>query len=394
MSRRRVRVGGVAIVALAAVLVAAGFGSSSNQASRSVAGKLRGQITIGAALPITGSSATIGKDQARGVQLAVDQVNGHGGVLGKKLKVVIEDTQSDTVAAVQAAHKLVSVNHVPVVVGEYLSNHTIGMGKYLQQVHVVQINPGSSSPDIAKIGSYSFSSIALDNLAGKLAAEYFYKHGARKIAYFGPNNAYGAGFQSVITSRFKQLGGSVTTSILYTEGQTTYNAELQRMKSSGADVYVYASYQPDDVTINKEAYQLGLDAKKFFGIYLSICVEGVPAQAIAGQQGLDLAYVGPTGAAYLKAYEAKFGGAPPTPYSAYVYDAVRLAAKAINQAKSAAPAKIRAALVKAGRNYPGATGSITFDKHGQRTSAPYTILKVDADGKLVTTSTVTVKAGG
>lgn len=400
------RIFGGGVLAIATAVVAAGCGSPSTAASSSTTKSpgaatlpaadpnLKGQIEIGAAVPLTGSSATIGLDQQRGLELAAAQVNHNGGVLGKMLKVDFADSQAQTVQSVQAAQSLVTVHHVPVVIGEYLSNDTIAMGKYLQKQGIVEINPGSSSPEVASIGDYSFSTIGLDDLAGKLAAEHLYAAGDRKLAFLGPNNAYGSEFAKVVAARFQQLGGKVVTSILYTEGQSTYQSELQRLKGSGADVYVYASYEPDDVTINKEAYQLGLDLKKFYGIYLSICIEGAPSQTIAGQTGQDLAYTGPNGQAYVSAYKAAYHEAPVTPYSGYAYDAVMMAAKAIAKANSTSPAAIRDALKTLGQNYQGATGAISFDANGQRSSAPYDILTVGSDGGSKIDSTVAVSETG
>jgi branched-chain amino acid transport system substrate-binding protein len=343
---------------------------------------LHGELKIGAVFPTTGDSATIGEDQTRGAELATQKVNADDGVLHKKLKVTVEDSQSDTVPAVQAARKLVSVDKVPLVVGEYISARTIAAGKYLDKQQVVQINPGSSSTDITGIGPYSFSSIALDNIAGEFSAKTLYDAGYRKIAFLGPNNPYGAEFARVIKDSFTKLGGEVTESILYTEGESTYKSELERLKNSDPQLYVYASYVPDTKTINEEAFELGIKASQMFGIYLSIDIEDVDPEATAGQQGMDLTYAGPEGRAFAKAYEDKYNEPPKTPYSAYVYDAVLMAAKAINQAGSGDPEAIRKALAKVGHDFPGATGSITLDKNGQRVKQEYGLFEVSDDGKM------------
>jgi branched-chain amino acid transport system substrate-binding protein len=351
-------------------------------ATATVNADLQGEFKIGAVFPTTGDSASIAEDQARGAELATTKVNSEDGVLGKKLEITIEDTQSDTAAAGQAARKLVSVDKVPLVVGEYISARTIAAGKYLNKVGVVQINPGSSSPDITDIGPYSFSSIALDNIAGEFTAETLYDAGYRKIAFMGPNNPYGAEFARVIKEAFTQLGGEVTESILYTEGESTYKAELERLQSSEPELYVYASYVPDTKTINEEAFELGIEPSQMFGIYLSIDIEEVDPAATAGQQGMDLTYGGAQGAEFSKAYEAKYGEPPRTPYSAYVYDAVLMAAKAINEAGSDDPDAIRDALETVGRDFPGATGSITLDEDGQRVEQEYGLFEVDDEGTM------------
>jgi branched-chain amino acid transport system substrate-binding protein len=392
MRRTRLRWGVAAfLIAVLSASIAA-CGSSDNGSTGEAVAKvnpdLQGTLTIGAAVPITGDSASIGSDQARGAELAVEKVNSEDGVLGKKLAVTTEDTQSDTVPAVQAARKLTSVDNVPVVVGEYLSARTIAIQKYLQRVGVVGINPGSSSPDIAANGSYEFSSIALDNIAGKFAANKLYDAGYRSIAFIGPNNPYGAEFARVIESTFKKLGGDVTESILYTEGEPTYRSELERLKDSDPELYVYATYVSDSITINKEAFELGIDPSDFFGIYLSIDIEDSPPEAIAGQQGFDLTYAGPEGDEFAKAYEAKYGESPKTPYSAYVYDAVLMAAAAINKANSDDPDDIRKAMAQVGQDFPGATGSITLDSNGQRESQEYGLFTVNDNGQMEETGQI------
>jgi branched-chain amino acid transport system substrate-binding protein len=357
-------------------------GSAGGGGTTEVNPDLKGTLKIGAVFPTTGDSAAIGEDQTRGAELATEKVNSEDGVLGKQLEVTVEDTQSDTVPAVQAARKLVSVDKVPLVVGEYISARTIAAGKYLDKAGVVQINPGSSSTDITTIGPYSFSSIALDNIAGEFTAKTLYDAGYKRIAFLGPNNPYGAEFARVIDESFTKLGGEITDSILYTEGESTYRPELERLQDSDPELYVYASYVPDTVTINEEAFEIGIDPAQMFGIYLSIDIESVDPEATAGQHGMDLTYAGPEGEAFTQAYEDKYGEPPRTPYSAYVYDAILMGAKAINEAGSEDPDAIRDALANVGQDFPGATGSITLDKDGQRVAQEYGLFEVDDAGKM------------
>ena len=379
------------LVALATFVVACGDDDDDGGDSAATTGQttevnqdLEGKLTIGAVFPTTGDSATIGEDQVRGAELAVEKVNSGEGVLGKQLEVTVEDTQSDTVAAVQAARNLMSVSNVPVAVGEYISARTIAAGKALEKRGVVHINPGSSSTDIAEIGDYSFSSIALDDIAGQFAAQTLYEAGHTRIAFLGPNNPYGAEFARVIEDKFTELGGEVTESILYTEGESTYRAELERLQESDPQIYVYASYVPDTITINEEAFELGIDPAQLYGIYLSIDIEDVDPAAIAGQHGQDLTYEGPLGDEFTQAYEAKYGEAPRTPYSAYVYDAVLMAAEAINEAGSEDPDAIRNALDKIGQaqGFEGATGTIQLDENGQRVEQEFGLFEVDDEGQM------------
>jgi branched-chain amino acid transport system substrate-binding protein len=372
----------IAAVAVGACGSSGDKSSDSATAAKPVAANpaLKGNVTIGAVVPLTGSSATIGKDQQRGIALAVDKINSEGGVLGKKLQVKIEDSEGSAPASVQAARKLVSVDHAPVVLGEYSSGNTVPIGKYLQKQNVVHINPGSSSPDISAIGDYSFSVIGLDTLAGKFMAEKLGQAGYKKVAFIAPNNSYGSRLLEVAKTAVPANGGQLVSSVLYTEGQSDYRSELQRLKSANPDVYVYTAYGKEAATINKQAFQLGIDPKQFFGIYLTMCAGDSDKRAVEGQQGMDVNYIGPDGKAYETAYKAKYGEDFKSSFSGYVYDGVMLAAQAMNAAKSTDPAKIKTALAQI-QQFKGATGDIAFDKDGQRLAQPY-MLGVMAGGKM------------
>ncbi|SAL51621.1 ABC transporter substrate-binding protein [Caballeronia concitans] len=333
-------------------------------------------VSIGATLPLTGASASVGEDQRRGAELAVEQVNAHGGVLGGKLKVIVEDSGGSAPTALSAARKLVSVNKVPVVLGEFSSGITIPIAQYVVQQGDVHLNVGSSSPQIRKIGDGSFSVIGLDDLSARFAADDLYAQNLRNVAFIAPNNSYGQGVAPEFKKRFESLGGKVTSIVMYTEGQSTYRRELQQMSKTQPQAYVYSAYGQEAATINREAYELGLNKAKWYGIYLTMCTSDTVAQAAHGQEGLEVASIGDAGKSYQQAYQQKYKEAPKSAFGAYVYDGVMVAASAINKAGAADPAKIRAALHQMG-TYQGATGTIAFDADGQRKEQPYDKVKYE-----------------
>lgn len=390
--KHRTRLSIVAAPIAALVLLTACGGKSANVGGQAKdpanhAGSAEsGAVNLGAVIPLTGASATIGEDQRRGIELAVAKVNADGGVLGKKLNVVVEDSGGTAASAIDAARKLTSVNKVPVVIGEYSSGVTIPLGQFLQQQGIVHINPGSSSPDIAKIGSNSFSTIGLDTIASKFTAEQLFKSGHRKAALIAPNNAYGSGVADTFKAAFAALGGQVTSTVLYTEGQTDYRAELQRLKGGSPDVTVYSAYGQEAKVINNQAFELGLTkSAPWFGIYLSMCTADSNPKAVEGQLGMDVNYIGPDGTTYEQAYKEKYGKSFASTFSGYTYDAVMLTVAAVKKANSVDPKAIAAALKEIGQNYSGATGQITFDASNQRSDQPYAVLKY-VGGKLVPSS--------
>lgn len=341
------------------------------------AGQALAQVNVGAVLPLTGSSASIGEDQRRGIELAVAQVNAKGGVLGQKLNVMVEDSGGNATTALDAARRLTDVSKVPLVMGEFSSGVTIPMGQYLVKQGDVHINIGSSSPAVAKIGNGSYSVIGLDNLSAGFAAQDIFALKMHKVAIIVPNNSYGQNIAVEFKKRFAALGGQVVSEILYTEGQSTYRRELQQMSKAAPDGYVYSAYGQEASTINREAYELGLNKKQWYGIYLSMCTSDSPAQVVQGQLGLEVASLGAHGDAYASAYQQAYKSAPKSAFGSYAFDAVTLAAAAINKAQSADPAKIKTAMAVVGNRYAGATGTISFDANGQRIEQPYEKVKFD-----------------
>ncbi|MGZ4544623.1 MAG: ABC transporter substrate-binding protein [Blastococcus sp.] len=374
-----------AALALSVVLAACGGTAASTGGGGAPAGgssAVKGAVNLGAVLPLTGSSASIGEDQRRGIELAVDKINKDGGVLGKKLNVIVEDSGGAANSAIDAAKKLTSVDKVSAVMGEYSSGVTVPLGQYLQQAGVVHLNVGSSSPEIANIGDTSFSVIGLDTIASKFASDQLLKRGYKKIAIVVPNNSYGQGIVKPFTDALQAGGGKVVETVLYTEGQTSYRAELERIQKSSPDAILYSAYGQDSSVINQQAFEGGMQKTPWFGIYLTMCTSDSAPQTVESQIGMDVNYVGPDGQAYQDAYKAKYHADFSSTFSGYTYDGTMMLAKAIAEAGSEDPGKIAAALKEIGKGYAGVTGDITFDAHNQRTTQPYLVLKY-THGKVV-----------
>ncbi|MDQ6524932.1 ABC transporter substrate-binding protein [Nocardioides sp. LHD-245] len=387
MHRRRIkaRALGLAVpLVLALSLSACGSDDSGKKKADlpSANTSLEGEFKIGAVLPLTGTNATIGKDQQRGIELAVAKINEGDGVMGKKLVVDIEDSQGTADAAIQAAKKLVSVAQVPAVIGEYSSGNSIPMQQYLESQSVVGVNPGSSSIELRTTGSLQFSTIGLDDVAGAFTADALWDKGYESIAILAPNNSYGTGIVSSVSDAFKELGGTVTTSGVYTEGQSDYRQELNRLKDSKPDAYVITTYGKDGTVINKEIYELGMTDQPVFDIYLSQDVPDADPKSVEGRIGMDVNSTSENGQAYADFYEKTYGEKFISSFNGYAYDATMMLAQAINKANAADPEAIAAALTEISKTYEGVTGPIVLDPDGQRSEQPYVIAEVK-NGEIV-----------
>jgi len=340
-------------------------------------------VNMGAVLSLTGANATVGEDVRRAVALAAEHVNAKGGVLGKKFNVIIEDSGGNATTALNAARKLVSVDKVPVVIGEYSSGITLPMAQYLVKENVTHINIASTSVKIRELGASSFNLIGLENLGNQFSAADTWALGYRKVAMIAPNNAYGQGVAHGFRQEFEKLGGKVVTEVLYTAGQSTYRRELQQMARAEPDAYVYTAYGQESAVINREAFELGLRKQPWYAILLSMSLSDTPPDIAKGQLGMEVGNVyGDAGKAYADAFAAKYKEGTKTSYTGYAYDAVLMTAAAMNRAKSTDAAAVQAALKEIGKGgYVGVTGPIVFDAERQRLNPPYAKLKYD--GKVV-----------
>ncbi len=338
-------------------------------------------VNLGAILPLTGSSASIGEDQRRGIELAVEQVNAHGGVDGQPLHVIVEDSAENPVTGLNAVRKLTQVNHVPLVMGSFSSSVTIPVGQYLVRNHLLHINISGTSTDIRKIGATSWSVIGLDSLSAAFSAKDVYQLGYRKVAFIAPQGAYGQGMADQFTQAFEKAGGKVVARVLYTSGQPSYRRELEQVSRSQPQAYVYTSYGQDAIVINRESWELGLNKTPWYGMYLTMAIEGSPPQYTNGQEGMEVAGIDKqitegNGVNYSSLYQAKFHEKPRSVYGSYAWDSVMLAVAAIDKAHSAEPAAMIAAMKTIAPDFTGITGTLNLDADNQRQTQPY--LKVKA----------------
>lgn len=382
---------GRAIGLLAPLLLAASLsacGSDDSDSAEPTAelpeanSSLEGEITLGAVLPLTGNSASIGQDQQRGIELAVAEINAGDGVLGKKLVVASEDSEGRADAAIQAAQKLVNVDKVPAVIGEYSSGNTIPMQQFLAEQGVVGVNPGSSSADVRNTGDLQFSVIGDELKAGVFTAEHLYEEGHRSISILAPNNAYGTGVSEAVGDSFEELGGTVNDTVIFNEGQADYRQELSRLEDSAPDAYVVTMYSQDGAVINREMFEAGMTDSSIFAIYLSMTTADSDPTAVEGHEGMDVLTSEAGHDDYADQYESIFGESFSSSFNGYAYDAVKMLAEAINTAGSEDPQAIADALMEISQGYEGVTGPIEFDADGQRSQQDYMVGVIE-DGAIV-----------
>ncbi len=331
------------------------------------------EVVIGSISPLTGTNAVQGTDMKNGEQIALEEVNAAGGVLGRPLKILFEDTESRPKGGIDAVHKLVEVNKVPVIVGAYSSGISLPTGEYTNAQKVVQISVASTSPALRKIGPYFFNSIGLDEVIGTELAKFAMDDsGAKRFASITVNNPFGIGIEIWSKAYVEQQGGEVVTLVRYDERKADYRAEIERLFSKKPEAIFFTAYGTESKLILKQAYEMGLTPPKgWWADYLTMWVNEVIPETAEGIKGLECGIGFGRYDHYRDAYVKKFGKEPMTAFGAYGYDAVWLVALAINFANSTKSDDIKKALYPVSRIYSGATGDKSFDKDGMQVKENY-----------------------
>lgn len=339
-------------------------------------------IKIGVPVPLTGGYSVAGKDILNGAQLAADDINAKGGVLGKKIELVPQDDECDADKAAQGAQALVDKG-VVAVAGGYCSSAALPELRVFHGAGLAYVMDASTNPELTEKGwDNAFRTIGRDDEQGPFAAKFMKDvlH-AKTVAVVNDNTTYSKGLAENAVEALKKQGIDVVYDDALTPGQMDYADIAKQVAAVKPDVVYYTGYYPEAAALVKDFRQLKLPVKYVMGgdgttdptliktagasAKGMICTTAPLPQFLSGAQAKR--FIGD----YKKAY-----GVGPGPYSIYEYDAVGATAQAIADAKSTKPADIVAALHKMS-NFKGATGDISFNDKGDRTKAVYMAVIVE-----------------
>ncbi|OKY79069.1 MAG: ABC-type branched-chain amino acid transport system, periplasmic component [Candidatus Methanohalarchaeum thermophilum] len=375
------------------------------------------KITIGSLLPLTGNLKDFGPPMLNGAELAAKQINEAGGVLGKEIKIVNEDSQTSPTAGNEAMSKLIDVNNVPAVIGAAGSGVSMAVVELAIDNQVVQISPSNTSPEFTDLedNGYYWRTCASDELQAAAMAKYIREElGHQTANTMVTNNSYGRGFEELFVEWFEQLGGEVLNKddpVRYNPQATTFTSEVGSANDGDPDSVMLVGYPEEGSIILKEAYNQGVLDKTDW-----ILSEGLRSDSLAEQVGKndegDYVIEGITGTTpdprvaedaydnFAQAYQDEYGSKPTT-FVPHSYDALTLIALAIQAGGEATGPTIKENLpnvanppgtetydpveainlLKDGEevNYSGAGGMKDFDENGD-VRTKYCIWSINEEG--------------
>jgi branched-chain amino acid transport system substrate-binding protein len=370
---------GVALTATALVTSACGQGILGGDDKKSD----KGPILLGMDIPLSGSSADIGPYMKNGGQLAIDEINAKGGVLGRKLQLRAEDDACDPKTAVAAANKLVAAG-ITASVGGYCSGATLPTLPVFDRAKIPMIIPAANSTElVAQKLKHVFLVNGTGDQQAAAAMAWLTKSGAKKVAVLDDNTSYSKDIAVRTVAELDKPGAPDKSSLdAVNPGESDYSANVANVLKGHPDFVYWTGYYQEGGLILRQLRQAGYTGKFMVGDG-SVDTKLVK---IAGDKAADGTYATMTqtpdtieGAqGWIANYKQKFG-AEPGPYSTQAYDAVRVAAEAIKNADSTDGDKIVTAL-EGISGFPLFSGPLKFTPQHTLTSGGFVILVVK-DGK-------------
>ncbi|EUC19222.1 UNVERIFIED_ORG: amino acid/amide ABC transporter substrate-binding protein (HAAT family) [Burkholderia sp. CF145] len=340
-------------------------------------------VKIGVAGPLTGSAAQSGKDDERGVRLAVEELNAKTFMVAGKpvrFELVSMDDQGDPKVGVNVAQKLVD-GGVAAVIGHYNSGVSIPAARIYNEAHVVMMTGASSNPQLTHLGfPYVFRLATNDNVMGGRMALYSAKVlGAQRAAVIDDRTAYGTGVADVFVESAKKAGLEIVAREYSTDKTTDFKAILTQIKSRNPQVVFYGGYYAQAATLARQMGELGVNATIVGGD--GICSPefdklsaGVADKRMFCAQGGAPLDTLPDGKAFRARFRSAFNADVDT-YAPAFYAATLVVADAMQKTGSTKPE----VFVKALRDqaFTSILGPVRFDANGDWIDAPVTVYRLN-----------------
>jgi len=349
-------------VALCGALALAGCNKSENADSSTGSDTIK----IGEYACLTGETASFGTASHQGSQMAIDDANAKGGILGKKLKLITEDDQSKPGEAATAVRKLISREHVVALIGEMVSSRSLEAGPIAQQNKIPMVS-GSSNPNVTKIGNYVFRVCFVDSfqgtVMGKFALDSLKK--TRIAVLTDVRQDYSVGLAQSFKEYFTKNGGTVVAEQSYSSGDQDFNAQLTSIKAANPEAIFVPGYYNEVGLIALQARALGITVPLMGGDgWDSPTLTQIGGAAMEGNfftNHFSTEDQSPIIQDFIREFEARYNRDPDA-LAALGYDAAKVLLDAMVRAGSTDPAKVRDALATT-KDFQGVTGKITIDEN-------------------------------
>lgn len=324
-------------------------------------------LKVAVLAPLSGAVPTFGTAMRNGIELATAEWNEKGGVLGRQIELVVEDSQCEADPAVNAANKVIDQDGVKFILGELCSKASIPVSEIAESKKIVQITGSSTNTNVTlnvdgSTKQYVFRSCFIDPFQGLVAAKFASENLGAKTAFImlDQGNDYVRGLAEAFEESFTEMGGTIVGKETYTSQDTDFSAILSKVQEANPDVIVLPDYYPIVNLVGAQAKQMGITAPMIGGDGWDS--PDLSPEAAAG--GYFVNHYTPDDARqivvdWVSLYEAKYGMVPDA-IATLAYDAANVLYASIEAAGTDDPTVVAPAM--AGLTWEGVTGTITFDE--------------------------------
>lgn len=349
-------------------------------------------ITIGGIFPLSGPVAVYGVECKNGIELAIEEINAHGGINGKKISLISEDDEGNPEKTVNAYKKLTTSDKVNIIIGSLTSGCTQAITSLAQAQKVLLVAPAATMESITDAGDYIFRACFIDpfqgTVGGIFAAESL---GAKNAAVLYDNgNDYSVGLKDNFITAFQGRGGDIVANESYITGDVDFYAQLTTIKAANPDVVYLPDYYSTVSLIAKQLRAQGVNTPIVGADGWDGLTENAGDEVLNGFYSNHYAADSsdPKVINFVQDFQKKYNSVPVS-FAALGYDSLYMIRDAIIKADSVDPTRVRDALVQTNGKY--VTGNLTFDsRRNPVKSAVMVELVKGGDGKLTTVYKTTV----
>ncbi len=341
------------------------------------AGQTDKDIVIGVLVPTSGSEAYYGKDMLQSYQLAVDEINAAGGVMGRNLKLYQADDGCDANTASQAASKIIAEGP-DFVVGGYCSNATIPALQQFYDAKLMMLISAANSTEITKLGlNQSFMLNSPGTHASVTLTELCQSLETKKVALVHQGDAYTKNLSDICEKTLPENGIEIATVQVMEKGAPDVSAIVTAIRNSGADFVYWCGYHADGANVIKQLRQGGYSGDIAVGDG-SASVELITACGPAGEgvyvTSPPFVEFAEGGDKFIADYTSKFN-MPPGTYATLCYDTIYVLKSAIEKAGTTEMEKVRDVVQNI--EYKGLSGLIKFTADRELEVSNFIILQIE-----------------
>ena len=324
-------------------------------------------IKIGVFLPMTGNVSAFGQMEWLGIKTAHQMM---GKILGREVKLILEDTKSDQTEAAHAVERLIKQHQVVGIIGGAISGSALAGGSIAERNGIPMISPSATNLLVTQDKKYVFRACFDDSFQSQVAAR------QARIAMGASTAAvvvdiaqadYSVGLGNLFLKAFGEMGGKVLLTAYIQTGDRDFRSQLSEVREANPDIIYVPNYYTENALLVKQARDLGMKMPILMADGAQVptfietggkAVEGVYLTAHFNLEAVNTDLGRKYAATFKKNYDKDVDA-----FSALGADAYFILIGAIKRAKSTEGAKVRTALTDT-RNFKGVTGPIKINEDG------------------------------